>query len=102
VREIGTENDVTEWAESSMSRGFEALEAHARTIGRRFSVGDQLTLADVYLVPQLYNARRFGIDLARYPRLLEIEENLVSLPAFAKAHPDVQPDSPRTPGRATP
>lgn len=102
VREIGTESDVTEWAESAMSRGFEALETHARTIGRSFSVGDQLSLADVYLVPQLYNARRFGIDLVRYPRLLEIEENLTSLPAFVKAHPDVQPDAPRQHGKGTP
>jgi maleylpyruvate isomerase len=102
VREIGTESDVTQWAEDAMSRGFEALEAHARNVGRSFSVGEQLSLADVYLVPQLYNARRFGIDVARYPRLLEIEGNLTSLPVFAKAHPDVQPDSPRARGKATP
>jgi maleylpyruvate isomerase len=95
VREIGSESDVTEWTGDAMSRGFEALEVHARTVGRSFSVGDQPTLADVYLVPQLYNARRFGVDLARYPRLLEIDAALASLPAFAKAHPDVQPDSPR-------
>jgi maleylpyruvate isomerase len=105
VREMGSEADVTQWTESAMARGFEALEAHARTVGRNFSVGDQLSLADVFLVPQLYNARRFGIEVARYPRLLEIEGTLASIPAFTKAHPDVQPDSPRArfgSGKATP
>ena len=95
VRELGSESDVTEWTEGAISRGFGALEVHARTVGRSFSVGDQPSLADVFLVPQLYNARRFGVDVARYPRLLEIEATLASLPAFVKAHPDVQPDSPR-------
>ena len=95
VREIGTEDDVTQWMDSVMSRGLQALEIHARTVGRSHSVGEQVSLADVFLVPQLYNARRFGVDVARYPRLLEIEATLASIPAFAKAHPDVQPDSPR-------
>lgn len=94
VREMGTEDDVTRWVDGAMSRGLTALETHARAVGRRFSVGDQPSLADVFLVPQLYNARRFGIDLARYPKLLEVEGAAVSLPVFAGAHPDVQPDAP--------
>jgi maleylpyruvate isomerase len=94
VREIGTESDVADWVDNAMTRGFIALEAHARAVGRGFSVGDTPSLADVYLVPQLYNARRFGVDLARYPKLLEVERAVSSLPAFAEAHPDVQPDAP--------
>lgn len=104
VREIGTESDVAEWMDDAITRGLSALESHARTIGGAFSVGDDLSLADVFLVPQLYNARRFGVDLVRYPKLLEIESRATALPAFAKAHPDVQPDSPQrqVDGRSTP
>lgn len=94
VREIGTETDVARWIEAAMARGFAALEAHAREIGGLYSVGDEPSLADVYLVPQLYNGRRFGVDITRYRKLLEIEQRASALPAFANAHPDVQPDAP--------
>jgi len=95
VREIGTEMDVARWIQNAMARGFSALDSHARDLGGRFSIGDEPSLADVYLVPQLFNGRRFGVDLAPYLKLLEIEQRLSAVPAFARAHPDVQPDSPR-------
>ena len=50
-------------------------------------------MADLCLVPQLYNARRFTMDLTLYPRLTAIEANLLALPAFDKARPEVQPDA---------
>lgn len=59
----------------------------------RYSVGDQVTLADLVLVPQLYNARRFNVDLSALPTVVRIEEALLQLPAFQAAHPDVQPDA---------
>jgi maleylpyruvate isomerase len=52
-----------------------------------------VTLADVFLVPQVYNARRFRCDLAPYPTLVGISRHLESLPAFAAAAPEVQPDA---------
>ena len=58
-------------------------------------VGDELSFADVYLVPQLYVARRYGVELAPYPTLTGIEAACAALPAFAAAHPDVQPDAPK-------
>jgi glutathione S-transferase len=55
--------------------------------------GTTVTLADVYMVPQMYNARRFKCDLEPYPTLRAICGHLDSLPAFAKATPEAQPDA---------
>ena len=51
------------------------------------------TVADMCLVPQLYNARRFSLEMSELPRLLEIEERCMSHPAFERSHPDQQPDA---------
>ncbi len=67
----------------------------------RFCHGDAPGLADCYLVPQLYNARRFGVDVGPYPTLLRIEEACAALAPFQAAHPDRQPDAP-PPERRTP
>lgn len=82
---------VTAWMHEWMGRGFAALE---RLVGQggRFCQGDSPTLADLCLVPQLYNARRFGLDLTAYPRLVGIDAACRALPAFQQAAPDQQPD----------
>jgi maleylacetoacetate isomerase len=66
--------------------GFEALLARAPE--QRFCHGDQPGLADICLIPQLYNARRWGVDLAAFPRAKRISARAEALPAFAAAHPD--------------
>jgi maleylacetoacetate isomerase len=83
------------WARHWISRGFEALEQLvARHSGDgRHCFGEAVTLADVCLVPQVANARRVQLDLAPWPRLLAVTSHLESLPAFAAARPDVQPDA---------
>jgi maleylacetoacetate isomerase/maleylpyruvate isomerase len=58
-----------------------------------YLVGAEPTVADACLIPQLYNARRFNVDLSVYPRLLAVETALEAVPAFAAAHPDKQPDA---------
>jgi len=58
-----------------------------------FAFGEQPTVADVYLVPQIESARRFKVDLSRWPRLLEIEAACGRLQAFQRAAPAVQPDA---------
>jgi glutathione S-transferase len=59
----------------------------------RFCHGDRPTFADICLVPQVYNARRFKVDLAAYPTIRRIEGECLALPAFADAAPDKQPDA---------
>jgi glutathione S-transferase len=59
-----------------------------------FCYDDKPTVGDLYLVPQLYNSRLFGIDLSIYPLLCEIDERCRALPAFDKAMPENQPDFP--------
>ena len=75
--------------------GLTALEADlARDAHRgRYCVGDAPTMADCCLVPQLFAARRFGMDMAPFPTLLAIEATCLELPAFQQAHPARQPDS---------
>lgn len=75
------------------TRGLAALEATVQPLAGNYCVGNAVTLADAALVPQLYNARRFQIDLAPFPTLLRIEAALAELPAFKQAHADAQPDA---------
>jgi len=86
--------DASAWARHFIARGLAALEAAAsqETEGT-FLVGDTPTLADLYLVPQMYNARRWAVDLAPFPRLVRVDAACAALPAFAAAHPDVQSDA---------
>lgn len=88
----GTNGD--EWNRHWIAKGLGALEARAKELHGKCLVGDALSLADVYLVPQLYNARRFSVDLSAFPTLCVVEQNLVTREPFARAHPDVQPDAP--------
>jgi maleylacetoacetate isomerase len=89
--ELGhAQEDVDEWFVHWMSEGLPALEALAAPKAGKFLVGDSPTGADVCLVPQLYNARRFNVPLDDYPTLLRAEENANRIDAFAAAHPDRQ------------
>lgn len=81
------------WASHFMTRGLAALEALASERAGRFLVGDQPTLADVCLVPQLFTARRFGVDVEPFTTLRRVEEACKSLPAFERTHPTRQPDA---------
>lgn len=77
---------------SYIARGLAALEHHAKSTAGRFLIGDAVTLPDVYLVPQLYSARRFSVPVEPYPTLLRVEAACAELPAFQSAHPNAQPD----------
>ncbi len=85
--------DAQAWARHYIGRGLAAMEALAPETAGAFLVGDAPTVADVYLVPQLYNARRFALELAPYPTLLRAEASCQALPAFADAHPERQSDA---------
>ncbi len=88
---------VSGWLRHWISRGMAAFEAQlARDAATgRFCHGDTPTLADVCLVPQCYSARRFGVDPAAYPSISRIEAACQTLPAFAAAAPERQPDATR-------
>ena len=86
--------DDAAWARHYIARGLAALELVAAETAAAFLVGEAVSIADVLLVPQLYNARRFGVDLAPFPLLGRVEAACVTLPAFADSHPDKQPDAP--------
>src|SRR5262245_52576921 len=78
------------WNRHWIAAGFEAIEARLKTTAGRNAVGDAITLADVCLVPQVYNARRYGLDLTPYPRIAAADEAARQLPAFAAAAPEMQ------------
>jgi maleylacetoacetate isomerase len=82
------ESAKTAWIHRWIAEGFAALEAMAAPGARRFLAGDAPTLADVFLVPQMYNARRFDVPLGDYPTLVRADAEACAHPAFAAAHPD--------------
>ena len=94
VRELGADQaGVDAWAGRWILDGFTALEALVVRHGEGWCFGGAPTLADCYLIPQIYSARRFNVDLTAFPRLLEIEMRADLHPAFIAAHPDNQPDA---------
>src|SRR5688572_32803705 len=88
------EKAVAKWYSHWIAEAFGPLEMLVSQLGGgRYCFGDALSLADVCLVPQVYNARRFNCDLTPYPTLVAISTHLESLPAFDTARPEVQPDA---------
>ncbi|RUO25784.1 maleylacetoacetate isomerase [Aliidiomarina minuta] len=81
------------WIKHWVDKAFTAFESRLQTYAGTYCVGDQVTLADLCLVPQVYNAQRFGVDLTPYPTLMAVHDRLQQLPAFAKARPEAQPDA---------
>lgn len=87
--ELGvSEAQKDEWYRHWIAEGLAALEAMAKARAGAYLFGDEPTLADVCLVPQLYNARRFNVPLDPYPYLRRADETATAHPAFAAAHPD--------------
>lgn len=84
---------VDTWYRHWVQVGLAACENLLPAGSGRFCFGDRPTLADVCLVPQMYNARRFLCDLSSFPRLVAIDAAARELPAFAKAAPEAQPDA---------
>ena len=89
--ELGhSQEEVDRWYVHWISEGLPALEVLAAPRAGQFLFGNAPTAADVCLVPQLYNARRYNVPLDNYPTLLRAEGNATALDAFAAAHPDRQ------------
>ncbi len=81
------------WSRYWIETGFEAVEARLAHLPGPFALGDQPTLADICIVPQVFNARRFGVDLTPYKRIVALDAAAAKLEAFAAAEPGRQPDA---------
>ncbi|CEI61308.1 hypothetical protein FVEN_g5972 [Fusarium venenatum] len=92
VRALG--GNAEEWNCQLMTDGLSAYEEVAKDTAGKFSVGDELTMADACFMPAWWNAERFGVDLSAFPTLQRIAENLKDHPAVVKAHWQNQPDTP--------
>jgi maleylpyruvate isomerase len=86
-----SEDGVNQWAAQVISEGFDACAQLIANEPGPYCFGNTVSLADVFLIPQLVNARRFRVDL-RWPRLLEVEAACLQLQAFRQAAPEHQPD----------
>uniref|UniRef100_A0A8C7YGB9 Maleylacetoacetate isomerase n=1 Tax=Oryzias sinensis TaxID=183150 RepID=A0A8C7YGB9_9TELE len=92
LQKVGEEK--VPWAQHFINRGFQALEPILKETSGKYCVGDEISMADICLVPQVYNAERFKVDIGRYPTIRKINETLVELEAFKVSHPSHQPDTP--------
>ena len=81
------------WGRHWIAKGFEALERELAECSGTYCVGDAVTLADICLVPQVYNANRFKVDMSRFPNIVRINAALEQLAAFKAAAPDQMPDA---------
>jgi len=88
---------INAWCATWITAGFDAIEALLARDGTRgsFCFGKAPGLADVYLIPQVESARRFGVDLAHWPLICAVDAACSALPAFAQAAPLAQPDAPQ-------
>ncbi|XP_072618199.1 maleylacetoacetate isomerase isoform X1 [Vulpes vulpes] len=93
LKQLRQENNLP-WAQKAISSGFEALEQILQGTAGKYCVGDEVTMADLCLVPQVANAERFEVDLTPYPAISRINKTLLTLEAFQVSHPCRQPDTP--------
>lgn len=85
---------IQAWIHGWMIDGFDALEPMIARYGRGFAFGDAPTIADCCLIPQVYSAHRYELDLAPWPAIRAVAESAAAHPVFVAAHPDNQPDKP--------
>ncbi len=87
------EGDKTRWYRHWIEQGFTALEKRLELCSGEYSVGDEVSLVDACLVPQVYNAKRFDVDLTPYSNIVRVTTSLSELEAFKRAAPEAQPDA---------
>ncbi|GAA6096553.1 maleylacetoacetate isomerase isoform X3 [Tachysurus ichikawai] len=92
IQKVGEEK--VQWAQHFINKGFKALESILKQTSGTYCVGNEISMADICLVPQVYNAERFKVDLDQYPTIKRINQTLMKLEAFKISHPSCQPDTP--------
>ncbi|OQS04688.1 maleylacetoacetate isomerase [Thraustotheca clavata] len=95
VEESKRKETKEKWVNYWMLRGFTALEASLKKYSGKYSFGDEITLADVFLYPQVVNAQIYQVNLSAYPNIKRVSEGLADHPAFIAAHPNNMPDCPQ-------
>ena len=85
---------IDRWYAHWIHTGFHAIESAVATTQGAFSLGQEPGMLEVMLVPQVYNARRFNVDLSAFPAIIDLDARCQALAAFAQAHPSLQPDTP--------
>lgn len=90
-----TDEQKIKWIQDIISLGFASYEKVLAQTAGQFSCGDQPTAADCFLIPQVYNADRFKVDMSSFPLIKRISDFSKSIEAFSNAHPDNQPDAPK-------
>lgn len=91
---VSTTEQKEAWLKHWLSQGLSALEITAKEHSGKYFFGDSITMADLFLVPQIFSCQRFNVDLKPYPTLTSISENCSMHEAFQKAHPGRQIDTP--------
>ncbi|XP_074516435.1 maleylacetoacetate isomerase isoform X2 [Sebastes fasciatus] len=92
IQKIGAEK--VQWAQHFIDRGFQALEPILKQTAGKYCVGDEISMADICLVPQVYNAERFKVDVEQYPTIKRLNQTLLEIEAFKVTNPSCQPDTP--------
>jgi maleylpyruvate isomerase len=85
--------DAMKWSADWIRFGFDALEVLVAKHSGKYCFGNEPSIADACLIPQLFNARRFSVDLEVYPNLTRVESALNAIEAFQASHPSQQPDA---------
>jgi len=93
LQKVGAEGKM-EWGKFWITKGLTAVEAMLEKTSGQYCYGDSVTMADLCLVPQVYNAERFGVDMSKLPLIKKVNDALVKLPAFVAADAFRQPDTP--------
>ncbi|XP_076017776.1 maleylacetoacetate isomerase isoform X1 [Genypterus blacodes] len=92
IQKVGAEK--VQWAQHFLERGFQSLEPLLKQTAGKYCVGDEISMADICLVPQVYNAERFKVDMGQFPTIQRLNQSLMEMEAFKVSHPSCQPDTP--------
>ena len=93
VQSLAGDDKKLEWVDFYLNKGFAAIEAILEKSSGMYCINDSVSIADLCLVPQVYSAHRFKIDMSKYPNVVRVDEEMNKLGAFRRAHAHRQPDT---------
>ncbi|MBE8222286.1 MAG: maleylacetoacetate isomerase [Bdellovibrionales bacterium] len=94
-KDFNAEKEITKWCQFWIKKGLTSLEGQLKTKSGKFALGDTVSLADTFIVPQIYASLRYSVNIDDFPCIKKIEDNTKNIKAFADAHPDKQIDCPK-------